>query len=199
MGNNVHELWAEAKALFEQMKGNYVSNNEANFFKNIQYKQEHEITGLNDLLISEYENPYEIQSLVPGLQPLRSFACTHSSLKPSLCFGFQGYIRYGFRLFVLVYALHSVVRPTHAPVFITTLRFIQTIASLKGFDHTIRSITLLVFTPRVLHARQAYASIRIRCTLAHYNIYMDGVHGPCQHSMIDCIYCNIHEVHLIQM
>lgn len=27
-------------------------------------------------------------------------------------------------------------------------------ASLKGFDHTIRSITLLVSTPRVLHARQ---------------------------------------------
>lgn len=60
MGNNVHELWAEDKALFEQMKGNYVSNNEANFFKNIQYKQEYEITGLNDLLISEYENPDEI-------------------------------------------------------------------------------------------------------------------------------------------
>ena len=82
------------------------------------------------------------------------FAYTHSSLKPSLCFGFQGYIRYGFRLFVFVYALHSVVKPTHAPVFITTLRFIQTIASLKGFDRTIRSITLLVSTPRVLHARQ---------------------------------------------
>ena len=60
MENNIHELWAEDKALFERMRGNYVSNNEANFFKNIQYKQEHEITGLNDLLISEYENPDEI-------------------------------------------------------------------------------------------------------------------------------------------
>ncbi|MBQ2838951.1 MAG: hypothetical protein IJE73_04850 [Muribaculaceae bacterium] len=48
------------------------------------------------------------------------------------------------------------MKPTHASVFITTLRFIQTIASLKGFDRTIRSITLLVFTPRVLHARQAF-------------------------------------------
>ena len=58
--NNVHELWAKDKTLFERMKGNYVSNNEANFFKNIQHKQEHEITALNDLLISEYENPDEI-------------------------------------------------------------------------------------------------------------------------------------------
>ena len=72
MANKVHDLWAEDKALFERMRGNYVSNNEANFFKNIQYKQEHEITGLNDLLISEYENQDEIQYLVPGLQPLRS-------------------------------------------------------------------------------------------------------------------------------
>ena len=97
------------------------------------------------------------------------FAYTHSSLKPSLCFGFQGYIRYGFRLFVFVYALHSVVKPTHASVFITTLRFIQTIASLKGFDRTIRSITLLVFTPRVLHARQAF---RIALVKSHKGIEM---------------------------
>ncbi len=83
------------------------------------------------------------------------FAYTHSSLKPSLCFGFQGYIPLRLpAICVFVYALHSVVKPTHASVFITSLRFIQTIASLKGFDHTIRSITLLVSTPRVLHARQ---------------------------------------------
>ena len=80
----------------------------------------------------------------------------HSSLKPSLLFGFKVTFRFGFRLFVFVFALHSVVKPTHASVFITTLRFIQTIASLKGFDRTTRSITLLVFTPRVLHARQAF-------------------------------------------
>ena len=42
------------------MKGNYVSVNEENFFKNIKYKQEYECTLLNDLLVSEYENNDEI-------------------------------------------------------------------------------------------------------------------------------------------
>ena len=97
------------------------------------------------------------------------FAYTHSSLKPSLLFGFKVTFRFGFRLFVFVFALHSVVKPTHASVFITTLRFIQTIASLKGFDRTIRSITLLVFTPRVLHARQAF---RIALVKSHKGIEM---------------------------
>lgn len=60
MENNIHKLWPEDKALFEQMVGNYVSDNEHNFFKNIQYKQEYELSSLNDLLISEYENPDEI-------------------------------------------------------------------------------------------------------------------------------------------
>lgn len=46
--------------LFASMEGNYISENEANFFKNMQYKQEYEISGLNDLIISEYENEDEI-------------------------------------------------------------------------------------------------------------------------------------------
>ena len=58
--NNNHKLWKQDIELFEKMKGNYVSENEANFFKNIEYKQQYEITSLNDLLISEYENPDEI-------------------------------------------------------------------------------------------------------------------------------------------
>ena len=64
----------------------------------------------------------------------------------NLCFAsvFKVTFRCGFRLFVFVYALHSVMKPTHAPVFITTLRFIQTFVSLKGFDRTIRSITRIV-------------------------------------------------------
>ena len=70
-------------------------------------------------------------------------------------YGLQGYIPFRLRLFVFVNALHSVVKPPLCSSFITTLRFIQTIASLKGFDHTIRSITRSVFTPRVLHERQA--------------------------------------------
>lgn len=55
-----HIISKEDKVLFDEMKGNYLSANEENFFKNMQYKQEYEITGLNDLLISEYENPDEI-------------------------------------------------------------------------------------------------------------------------------------------
>ena len=95
------------------------------------------------------------QYLVPGLQPLRSSPTLIPLWNLRFASDFKVTFRYGFRLFVFVYALHSVVKPTHAPVFITTLRFIQTIASLKGFDRTIRSITLLVSTPRVLHARRA--------------------------------------------
>lgn len=55
-----HELLAEDKTLFEEMEAQYVSNNEKSFFENIRYKQESEISGLNDLLVSEYENPDEI-------------------------------------------------------------------------------------------------------------------------------------------
>jgi hypothetical protein len=55
-----HELLSFDKKLFESMRGNYVSKNEENFFKNIQYKQEFDPTAVNDLLVSEYENPDEI-------------------------------------------------------------------------------------------------------------------------------------------
>lgn len=94
------------------------------------------------------------QYLMPSLQPLRSSPTLIPPWNLRFASDFKVTFHYGFRLFVFVYALHSVVKPTHASVFITSLRFIQTIASLKGFDHTIRSITLLVSTPRVLHARQ---------------------------------------------
>lgn len=60
MKNKNNKLWDVDKDLFERMKGNYISENEAIFFRNIQHKQEYEISGLNDLLISEYENPDEI-------------------------------------------------------------------------------------------------------------------------------------------
>ncbi len=60
MENKRHELCPADKELFENMAGKYVSQNEANFFKNIQYKEEYELTGLNDLLVSEYDNPDEI-------------------------------------------------------------------------------------------------------------------------------------------
>ena len=55
-----HKLWDKDAALFSSMKGKYLSVNEENFFKNMQYKQEYEPTALNDLIVSEYENKDEI-------------------------------------------------------------------------------------------------------------------------------------------
>ena len=55
-----HELWDADARLFASMKGKYQSVNEENFFKNMQYKQEYEVTALNDLIVSEYENDDEI-------------------------------------------------------------------------------------------------------------------------------------------
>lgn len=60
MNTKKNQLWDADKELFASMKGKYRSINEENFFKNIQYKQEYECTVLNDLLVSEYENPDEI-------------------------------------------------------------------------------------------------------------------------------------------
>lgn len=55
-----HKLWKEDIELFKKMEGNYKSANEENFFKNIRYQQEYEVSTLNDLLVSEYENPDEL-------------------------------------------------------------------------------------------------------------------------------------------
>ena len=55
-----HKLWDADEKLFASMTGNYQSVNEENFFKNMRYKQEYECTGLNDLIVSEYENRDEI-------------------------------------------------------------------------------------------------------------------------------------------
>ena len=55
-----HKLLDEDAKLFASMVGHYQSENEENFFKNMQYKQEYEVTALNDLIVSEYENADEI-------------------------------------------------------------------------------------------------------------------------------------------
>lgn len=60
MKTNKHIIPQEDRELFESMKGKYLTPNEENFFKNMQYKEENEITGLNDLIVSEYENPDEV-------------------------------------------------------------------------------------------------------------------------------------------
>lgn len=46
--------------LFNQMENKYTSVNEENFFKNMKYKEEYEVTALNDLIVSEYENDDEL-------------------------------------------------------------------------------------------------------------------------------------------
>lgn len=60
MSTEKNKLWDADEKLFASMKGHYLSVNEENFFKNIQYKQECECTALNDVLVSAYENDDEI-------------------------------------------------------------------------------------------------------------------------------------------
>ena len=54
------KLWDADYELFASMRDNSLTPNEANFFKNMRFKEEYEPTALNDLLVSEYENPDEI-------------------------------------------------------------------------------------------------------------------------------------------
>lgn len=56
MGEPENELWDEDMDLFEKMKSNYQSDEERNFFNNLRYKQEYELTCCNDLLLSEFDN-----------------------------------------------------------------------------------------------------------------------------------------------
>ncbi len=60
METSKNNLWDVDAKLFTSMKKGSLSPNEANFFSNMQYKQEFEESALNDLLVSEYENDDEI-------------------------------------------------------------------------------------------------------------------------------------------
>lgn len=60
MKTSKHKLWDVDAQLFASMRDHSLTPNEANFFKNMQFKQEYEVTALNDLLVSEYENDDEI-------------------------------------------------------------------------------------------------------------------------------------------
>ena len=60
MDNSKNQLWDVDAKLFASMKTGSLTPNEANFFSNMKYKQEYEVTALNDLLVSEYENDDEI-------------------------------------------------------------------------------------------------------------------------------------------
>ena len=52
----INELWPEDKALFEKMKGNYVSDNERVFFENMYRKMVYEWTCAGDMILSERNN-----------------------------------------------------------------------------------------------------------------------------------------------
>lgn len=60
MKREKHRLSREDSAIFESMKGRYVSEKEAEFFRIMRHREEYEITSLNDLIVSEYDNPDEI-------------------------------------------------------------------------------------------------------------------------------------------
>ena len=50
------EIPEEDVALFEAMKGNYISKNEERFFRIMQYKEEYELAPQNDLLLDDKDN-----------------------------------------------------------------------------------------------------------------------------------------------
>jgi hypothetical protein len=60
MENKKNRLWDVDIQLFNSMEGKYISAEEENFFRNVRFKQESEITLVNDLLLSEYDNPEQI-------------------------------------------------------------------------------------------------------------------------------------------
>ncbi len=58
-----NELWPDDAELFEQMKDNYQSENEKNFFENIHLKMLSELAPCRELLLSEYDNEDSIYFL----------------------------------------------------------------------------------------------------------------------------------------
>jgi hypothetical protein len=56
MENRKNNLWDVDKILFTSMVDNYVSPEEANFFKTMQFKEEYEPALANDIIMSEHSN-----------------------------------------------------------------------------------------------------------------------------------------------
>lgn len=56
MKNNVNQLWPADENLFATMKSNSITPEEFNFFQNMQFKELHESTLSNDLIMSEHDN-----------------------------------------------------------------------------------------------------------------------------------------------
>ncbi len=60
METSKNKLWDVDEQLFASLEGQYQSDNEALFFRNMKFKQEYEPTLSNDLIISESDNEDEI-------------------------------------------------------------------------------------------------------------------------------------------
>lgn len=60
MEKNENKLWPADRELFATMKINSTSPEESNFFQNMQFKQLHESTLSNDLIMSEKNNADKI-------------------------------------------------------------------------------------------------------------------------------------------
>ncbi len=58
--NPTNTLWVADKELFASMLGKYRTPEEANFFQNMQFKEEHEPTLSNDLILAENDNSLRI-------------------------------------------------------------------------------------------------------------------------------------------
>ena len=56
MGTKGNELWDADKHLFAEMRTNSTSHEEYNFFQNMKFKQENEVSLSNDLIMSEDDN-----------------------------------------------------------------------------------------------------------------------------------------------
>ena len=60
METRTNKLWPVDSELFTAMKTDSITPEEFNFFQNMQFKQEHEPTLSNDLILSENDNPERI-------------------------------------------------------------------------------------------------------------------------------------------
>ena len=60
METRANELWPADKELFAKMKTTSMTPDEFNFFLNMQFKEEHEPTLSNDLIMSENDNAEKI-------------------------------------------------------------------------------------------------------------------------------------------
>lgn len=58
--NTPNNLRRADKVLFSSMEGQYLTPEEENFFRNMQFKQEYEPALSNDLIVSEKDNPDQI-------------------------------------------------------------------------------------------------------------------------------------------